>query len=558
MLLLTVGMVVGLIAAPAFSWQGRMGGMGDPYGLILDESDFLVHPSKVAGVGAATGIKWYGHYGFLYKGVTDWNWDMDLSGPITFLGIPIPIVPGLRASVNLDHDGNEYNHQGLVGATFPIGVSRMGLFFTYNGKRGNYDGSTVFSGGIPGTSVAAIFDNDLESDLDNFSLRAIFGLPITKYFKMGAELQVGYQREEDRYSTAFRDALLNGASVIPPGVTVNFVMDNDPLGLLFPFMLPHDSRFWEIAGKMGAEGQIGAFSLGLTLRGGVIVAGENEWEHDLGFGLNIPGGITVSAFNRFDMDGDISGWKFGGDLWARAQVSPSLSLPFVLRADYQTRQRDGSDIGAFGLTAPISVSIPLLWRYDNDETRFNVEVGGGVDWMLTKATRVGAGLYYNYIYGKDELLVVVSPGPLPFISVGNDFGEIPTSREHQVKLRLTGETELGPTLVLRGGLQGFLGWVQEDYRSNLGIFGAAPGLSILSLDSSPDGTHWGVMGSLGASAKMGGVTLEPFVTGGYQEVNLDGGLVTNVLAGIVQVPWDLEKERREWLLGGGLSILFGP
>lgn len=560
-------LLAGLLAVPALGWQGRMAGMGDPYGLMEDESDFLIHPARIAGPGAAGGVKWYGHYGFTYRGVTDWSWDMDFAGPVTVLGIPIPLPAGVGASLKVDQDGDEFHHDGLLGATFPLGVGRMGLFFTYKGKRGDYDGTTGLFGSIPGTNAAAIFDTGMESDLDNLAFRAMYGLPISKHFKMGGEFQIAYQRDENSYSSVFRNVFVNGTplfgGILPPGFGLS--LDNDPLGLLFPFMLPHESRYWEALFKVGLEGSVGASNVGLTLRGGAILAGDNEWNHDLNVSLRpplIP--FNVDAFERFDMDGDVSGWRLGGDLWARFPVSPTLSLPFVLRADYLTRSRDGSDIGTVGFNVgpPVNVSavLPILgWSYEHEQTRFDVEVGGGIDWAPSKGTRIGAGLYYNYIYGQDELFVAVTPAPLPFISLGNDFGEIPTSWEHRFKLKLTGETVMSPSFTLRGGLETFLGWVNEEYRSDLSLFAAGtPGLSVLSASSSPDGIRWGVGASVGATAKMGVITLEPYITGGYQEVSLDGGMNTDLLAGIVRVPWDLEKERREWYLGAGVSVLFGP
>ena len=36
------------LAGVSYGWQGRMGGMGDPYGLVEDESDFLFHPAGIA------------------------------------------------------------------------------------------------------------------------------------------------------------------------------------------------------------------------------------------------------------------------------------------------------------------------------------------------------------------------------------------------------------------------------------------------------------------------------------------------------------------------------
>jgi hypothetical protein len=56
------------------AWQERMGGMGDAYGLLQDESDFLTHPSQIAQGG---GVRFYGDYRFTYTDVMDWDYDLD-------------------------------------------------------------------------------------------------------------------------------------------------------------------------------------------------------------------------------------------------------------------------------------------------------------------------------------------------------------------------------------------------------------------------------------------------------------------------------------------------
>jgi hypothetical protein len=120
-----IGFLVLSLAGVSYGWQGRMAGMGDPYGLVVDESDFLIHPAKIAN---GKGINFYSNYRFNYTDVMDWNYTKDfLSGP--FLGT-LPY----RTS------GDEWEHNGLLGVAFPAGPGRMGFFFEYVGKRGDYDG----------------------------------------------------------------------------------------------------------------------------------------------------------------------------------------------------------------------------------------------------------------------------------------------------------------------------------------------------------------------------------------------------------------------------------
>ena len=48
--------VVVALAGTSYGWQGRMDGMGNPQGLIGDESDLLLHPAKIA---SGEGIRYY-------------------------------------------------------------------------------------------------------------------------------------------------------------------------------------------------------------------------------------------------------------------------------------------------------------------------------------------------------------------------------------------------------------------------------------------------------------------------------------------------------------------
>ncbi len=98
------------LAGVSYSWQGRMGGMGDPFGLVADESDYLIHPAKIA---KGEGIRFYGDYRFTYTGVTKWD----------------DRFPGL-----VDVSGQELRHNVLRGwgSSSPM----MGCGVTTTGRRG--------------------------------------------------------------------------------------------------------------------------------------------------------------------------------------------------------------------------------------------------------------------------------------------------------------------------------------------------------------------------------------------------------------------------------------
>jgi len=95
-------LVLGL-ASTSYAWQGRMGGMGDPYGLLSDESDFLIHPAKIVG---GEEVKFYSHYRFTYTDVAEWE----------FFDV-------------FDIPGNELRHNVLLGAGLPPGAGEDGALF---------------------------------------------------------------------------------------------------------------------------------------------------------------------------------------------------------------------------------------------------------------------------------------------------------------------------------------------------------------------------------------------------------------------------------------------
>ena len=221
-------LLVFALAGVAQAWQGRMGGMGDPYGLVSDEADFLIHPAKIA---KGEGIRFYGDYRFTYTDV-----DFDTEGWFDF-------------------SGDEYRHDALVGAAFPLGPGRMGLFFEYAGKQGDYDG----------VSYGGNLSNELSDDLDNFSLRLLYGLPAGGV-KLGVEAQLAYRQEEKKYF--LYDPTVPGRYALNPAYDGWWgwsLPDFVPLNDFFPY----DSSYWEVLLKSSAEFALGAADCEFALRGGL-------------------------------------------------------------------------------------------------------------------------------------------------------------------------------------------------------------------------------------------------------------------------------------------------
>jgi hypothetical protein len=437
------------LASTSYGWQGRMGGMGDPYGLVADESDFLIHPAKIAN---GEGIRFYGDYRFNYTGVTDWEF---------FDEFDIP--------------GDELRHNVLLGGTFPLGPGRMGLFFQYDGMRGDYDGEG------DGEII------QLTSALDNFALRLLYGLPIGG-FKLGGEVQFAYRQEKNEIFDYTYDLL---------EVWLN---DN----WLPYYLYPYDSHYWEALFKGSLEGKVGPLDLEFTLRGGFIFGGDNEWffeHHD------------PTEDVAWDLDGNVEGWRIGGDLWLRYPLGDGLTLPVLVRVDYQQKTRDGNGPGLLDLAGD-------YFDYEHERTDLAITAGGGVDKELGKDTRIAAGIYYNYLQGSDE-----------FVQFANGMEilrfTMPDVTEHRALLRIAGERRLSPAVVVRAGINGFYGWRILEGDGEFAGF-------------STDGSHWGVGVSVGGTITVKRVTIEPFIGSGYQGFDLD----------------EYDVIRNEWNIGGGFSILY--
>jgi hypothetical protein len=510
LVLAVLPVLVFALAGVAQAWQGRMGGMGDPYGLVQDESDSLIHPAKIA---HGEGIRFYGDYRFTYTGVTNWDFDRDYFTPA---GVPFQWR-------TYDMSGDVYEHDALVGASFPLGPGRMGLFFEYSGERGNYDGDYFLS---PATE----FSLELASALDDFALRLLYGLPVGG-LNLGGEVQISYRGEEHE-SFLYLNNLAQGFLNMPD------------FGFCFS---PYDSSYWDALFKGSLEGMVGPLDVEFTLHGGFIFAGDNNLEYQ----QQLPVGTPITYY---DLDGGVDGWRIGGNLWLRYPVD-SISLPFLVRIDYQEKTRDGDGTGPFaGLNSTID--------YESTEKSFDIEVGGGVEKEFNEGTRIAGGIYYQYLQRNADLYRRrdwIIPG------VGGPVGIPPTPAweimdvtcpdctEHQGIVRLAGEYQVSPVVVLRAGVNGFLGWMRKDLEES--IINSSPILSLTNIYYPRDGLHWGIGASLGASMRFAHVTFEPFVTVGYEGFDLsgDGDTDTNgVLVNVIEI----EETRNEWYIGGGCSFLF--
>jgi hypothetical protein len=482
--------------------------MGDPFGLVEDESDFLIHPSAIT---KGQGTTFFGNYRFDYRDVTDWDYTLTSfdSGGV------------LQTRWPFRGAGDEQEHDALLGTAFPLGPGRTGLFFQYSGERGNYDGkeNEFYFGDY------LFHTYTLESELDAFSLRILYGLPIGDT-KLGGEIQLAYHREESEDFVNEDQQFGNRAS-----------NTNYPLGAyfgkwldLFPFMIPYDSKYWETLFKGSLEAGISPAKITFTVRGGFIFGGDNHYKYE-----RVP---DIDVTESVDMHGKVEGWRIGGDVWLRRPLSNGLSLPFLLKADYQRKSRDGDGQGInFG-----------SGDYKHTRKEFQLEVGGGADKELEKGTRLAGGIYYGYLWDRSEFFLERLIGASHEFFDNSDY---PRQTEHRVILRLSGEKEFSSSFGMRLGMNFFYGWIREHFQFDY----ADTGLDLTSYeDISMDGSRWGIRGSLGSTVKSKRFILEPFLGGGYEMLELDGDGTNNLP--ITGSLLEMDKTKEEWFIGGGFSVRF--
>jgi hypothetical protein len=545
------------ICGGAMGWQGRMDGMGDPVGLVGDESDLLVHPAKAAN---GKGVQIYSHYGFRYSDV-DWDWEADLDGGLLPAILPLLGVGPLSLSYDLENDGDIWWHEALLGLTFPLGPGRMGVFFEFKGEYGDYGGDEVLTGGIGGLGSATLaMENDVDTDMNDVALRLVYGVPVGKV-NLGGEVKLAYRDEENSWESSLAGLSVTGVAL--PSISMN--SSNFPITGLTRLLLPYDSDYWELSFKAGVNWSIGSVEFDLTPRFGFILGGDHSWDSDLR--INVPiGGGSVDVFNDFDMDGDVDGWNWGADFWLRFPLTADVSMPFLIRVDYREKERDGSGNGVFNVTlnppaAPsfTLINVPLTWDYESEEETLEITAGGGLDINASKQTKIAFGLFYSYINRETNLetdLGITTPiGGINVITETNDG--YPEYTEHQVRLKFAGEHAFSSNFLLRGGLNLFYGWVEQEYDIDGGvnILGMAlPALINNTIEL--DGHHWGIDLSVGASVMFDGFAVEPFINGGYHKLSLDGDEEWNAL-GAQLLTFDVDTEMSEWFIGAGFSLLFG-
>lgn len=482
------------LAESSYGWQGRMAGMAEPRGLLLDESDFLIHPSRI---GQGKGITFYADYRFTYTEVMDWDNHLHLD-----MFTPFGIFSG---SLRFTTSGEEYKHNTLLGAVFPLGPGRVGAFFSFEDHRGDYDGirRSVFFTPISRDKYY------MDSKLEDFSFSLIYGLPIN-ILDFGVQMGVAYRDERKKWRI---------------DITKNDVWPTDDQYNLHFFMNPYDSSYWETFGKAGFGAKFNAVSFDWTVRGGYIIDSDNKYEYTYG-----------NNDENVDMKGDVEGWRIGSDFWLRYGLGDGWTLPLLLSADYAKKIRDGHGIGVG------TFDVGNRYKYKHYEKTQEIRVGGGVEKKINANSLIGAGLFYHYLRGREQQWFDNKDWPYFF-----DYIYFPMHKEKRLEMKIASELEISPTLTLRMGLNPFYGWVGTHNFKQVGFGNVTDEIHL-------DGYTWGINASLGGTVRMSHFSLEPFINSGYRRLNLEGdGEEINF---IFPSLWDMDQNRDEWLIGGGFSIKF--
>ncbi len=158
--------------------------MDNPFGLVDDESDFLIHPAAIA---AGKGTTYYATYQFTYDRIADMNFHTSFTEPGEE---PTPYP--------YDSNGHDLKSECQAGMVFPAAQGRVGIFLEYTRDRGDFEGDQWSTPGIG-------FTYDMASDSDDYTLRLIYGMPVRGCLA-GAELQVS-SRVEKNENTMYYDGL---------------------------------------------------------------------------------------------------------------------------------------------------------------------------------------------------------------------------------------------------------------------------------------------------------------------------------------------------------------
>ncbi len=493
----TASFYILIFQASGFAWQGRMAGTGDAYGLVEDESDYLIHPAAIA---SGKETNFYGSYRLTYDYISQWD---NKTG-----------IPSEDKYYPFKADGHEWKNEGLAGLAFPAGTGRMGLFFEYIGKRGSYDGDENNYGNIPSD-----LEFNVENKADDFKLRAIYGRPFGG-IKLGCELQFSHIGEETN------DIINNGRRK-----NVFIIVDTSPAFDLYAYMIPYNSDYYVSQGKLSIEGKTDILKNSLSLKGGSV----------LPFGSNNSYNSKKNNTDEVRMRGEVQGWNVNCDYWARFFLSKDISLPLTVGAGHTYIERDGAGDSNYATR--------VNYKHRTEET--NVIAGGGADFNLNKSVIIAAGIYYSYLQSTQDMNV---KDRFASATVTYDYPHYPQRKENRITLKAMTQINLSPNLAFLSGLNVFYGKVDNNYFSKLTSSNSSAAL--IENDITTKGYNWGCNISFGTDYKTGNISIEPFINAGFNKLKIDGKGEYNAPFISSYNSCIGESEKTDWIIGGGLSVRY--
>ncbi|HEX2966134.1 MAG TPA: hypothetical protein VHO84_10120 [Syntrophorhabdaceae bacterium] len=520
---LMLGFVLMMVISFSFSanaWTGRMAGMGNPYGLVEDESDFLFHPALIT---QGKGIALYGDLGFSYNKL---KW----SGSSTFAEF---LSEGGDVGSNaIDVKGHEWVANTRLGITFPAYSGRMGVFLGYSGNtlsKGKYTGSNS-------TDFDYTYTNDLPqshkytNETASFpEFRFIYAQPLNGKLKLGGEFGITYREEKLESSFSAGDDTISNFSPF---------MNHSGQVYMVPFQVPYNSKYWDATLKGSVETQIGPSTLSFTPYYGTIIDGRNRFDYNAS--------LYDSYNDNIMAKGSIHGWRVGGELWWRFPVSSNSTVPVLLRVERGSKKRTGTSNGSLD---GYDVSAIDTYVFSSRERNLTIEFGPGINALIGNGNRVAAGIYYGFSKKKTDFDAVEWDEGEDLCDSTN-YNGIPDSKEHRVTLKGSGEFAISPVFSLTSGLNLFYSKVKNNYSFYFEN-------DLRQAAWNMKGHAWGIGASIGAIYKLNQLSVEPYINGGYQRLRMSGnGWNTNDSDDYGSGTITARQKKSLWNVGTGFAIKF--
>ena len=436
-----------IVASTAWADQGRISGMGDPVGLIKDDTDYLVHPSLLS----PSRVNYFLNYSASYDKTKDWN--INAHGEGTALAHQIDL--GGQGEWSFSNHGGSHTHKVQLGVEVPTLGGSWAAILEYTTNQGKYDNGQAMQG------VAYAWTMDDEER--NWNARFLYATKVDTY-QLGLEFQLGHKNDKnDQFDT-------NAQHADP-----NFAWGGNNFDQ-FMYMIPCNSRYYEANTKLSFSGGEENRTWAITFKAGLPFAADNQYASGF-MGRALP-----------VMKGDVQGFNAGADLWLRVAAGPQLSIPFTLSGETRRLQRTGADAASGN-------------NYKETTGNDHLGLGFGLDYAASPSSRIATGLYFDHSHYRQDFY---SNTTYLFFAGVYDYSQFPDLRENRVTLKTSLEQTLSPATTLRAGLNLFYGRVNMTYTDYVQY-------AATTVDMPSQGSDKGLSLSVGATLKTAALRVEPFI-----------------------------------------------